>query len=100
MAQEIKNGYRKLYNILKARGNAPKTFILDNETSFLLLNVFDKENLEYQLVPPHIHRRNATEKAIRTWKEHFIAGLSSVHPDFPLLKWDRLAFQGMMTLNF
>ena len=99
--QEIKkNGYLKLYKILKARGNAPKPFILDNETSSLLLNAFDKENLEYQLIPPRIHCRNAAEKAIRTWKEYFITGDSSVHPDFPLLEWDSLAFQGMMTLNF
>ena len=98
-AQEIKNGYMSLYEMLKARGNAPKTFILDNETSSLLLNAFEKENLQYQLVPPHMHRRNAAEKAIQTWKQHFISGLSSVHPQFPLLEWDRLTFQGMMTLN-
>ena len=98
-AQEIKNGYLTLYNTLKLRGNAPKTFILDNETSSMLLNAFTKEKIDYQLVPPHMHRRNAAEKAIKTWKEHFIAGLSSVHPDFPLLEWDRLAFQGMLTLN-
>ena len=47
-----------------------------------------------------MHRRNAAERAIETWKEHFIAGLSSIHPHFPMLEWDRLIYQGMMTLNF
>jgi hypothetical protein len=30
----------------------------------------------FQLVPPGIYRRNAAERAIRTFKNHFIAGLS------------------------
>jgi hypothetical protein len=32
----------------------------------------------------HYHRRNAAERAIRTLKEHFVAGLSSVDHDLPL----------------
>ena len=38
---------------------------------------------KFQLVPPYIHQRNSAERAIRTFKEHFIAGLSSTHKDFP-----------------
>jgi hypothetical protein len=55
--------------------------------------------VEYQLVPPHCHRRNAAERAIRTFKEHFVAGLSSVNPTFPLHLWDRLLPQAEITLN-
>jgi hypothetical protein len=55
--------------------------------------------VEYQLVPPHYHRRNAAERAIRTFKEHFLAGLSSVHPTFPLHLWDRLLPQAYITLK-
>ena len=51
------------------------------------------------LPPPGIHRTNAAERAIRTFKNHFIAGLSSVHPGFPMSEWDRLLFQGELTLN-
>jgi hypothetical protein len=50
-------------------------------------------------VPPHCHRRNAVERAIRTFKEHFVAGLSSVDPAFPLHLWDRLLPQAEITLN-
>jgi hypothetical protein len=50
-------------------------------------------------VPPHCHRRNASERAIRTFKEHFVAGLSSVDPTFPLHLWDRLLPQAEITLN-
>jgi hypothetical protein len=41
----------------------------------------------------------AAESAIRTFKEHFVAGLSSVDPAFPLHFWDRLLPQAEITLN-
>jgi hypothetical protein len=55
--------------------------------------------VEYQLVPPHCHRRNAAIRAIRTFKEHFVAGLASVDPDFALHLWDHILPQAEMTLN-
>jgi len=51
------------------------------------------------LYPPHVHRRNAAERAIRTFKNHFVAGVSSVDPNFPLKLWDRLLPQAIRTLN-
>ena len=86
-----------IYNLLAKKRLCTKIFILDNETSQTLLNAFEREKITYQLVPPHIHCRNAAERAIATWKDHFIAGLSSVHPEYPLLEWDRLTEQGMNT---
>ena len=46
-----------------------------------------------------MHRRNAAEQAIRTFKAHFIAILAGVAPDFPLHLWDLLLPQTEMTLN-
>jgi hypothetical protein len=63
-----------------------------------LKNFFTVNNIAYQLVRPHCHRRNAAERAIRTFKEHFVAGLSSVDPSFPM-QWDRLLPQADITLN-
>jgi hypothetical protein len=57
---------------------------LDNEASAALKNFFTKHDNAYHLVPPHCHRRNATGRAIRTFKEDFVAGLSSVDPSFTL----------------
>jgi hypothetical protein len=64
-----------------------------------LKNFFTANDVEYQLVPPHCNRRNATERAIRNFKEHFVAGLSSVDPAVPLPLWDRLLPQAEITLN-
>ena len=52
-----------------------------------------------ELVPPGVHRRNAAERAIRTFQNHFIAGLCSVDKAFPLHLWDQLLPQAEITLN-
>jgi hypothetical protein len=51
------------------------------------------------LSPPHCHRRNAIERAIRNFKEHFVAGLSSVDPNLPIHLWGRLLPKAEITLN-
>jgi hypothetical protein len=43
--------------------------------------------------------RNATERAIWTFKEHSVTGLSSFNPAFPLHLWDRLLTHAELTLN-
>ena len=44
-----------------------------------------KQDIKFQSVPPGgVHRRNAAERAIRTFKTHFIAGLWSVDKDLAL----------------
>ena len=56
-------------------------------------------NEKLQLFSPHIHRRNSSELYIRTFKEHFIAGLSSTHKEFLLHLWCRLLPHAILTLN-
>ena len=51
------------------------------------------------MVPPHLHQRNAAERAIQTFKNHFIAGMVSTHKDFPPHLWCRLFPQAIVTLN-
>lgn len=74
-------------------------FFLDNECSDLVRKFMKDEHLDYQLVPPDVHRRNAAERAIRTFKNHFVAGLCSTHPEFPIHLWDKLLPQATLTLN-
>jgi hypothetical protein len=56
-------------------------------------------DVDFQLVPPNIHRRNAAEIVIRTFRNHFIAGLCSTNENFPLYLWDGLLPQALLTLN-
>ena len=55
--------------------------------------------MDFQLCPPHIHRRNATERAICTFKNHFIATLYGTDPGFNLALWDCILPQALLTLN-
>ena len=50
-------------------------------------------------MPPYIHCVNAAERAIRTWKYHFIAGLVSTDTCFPMHLCCGLIPQATMTLN-
>ncbi len=51
------------------------------------------------LRPRGVYRRNAAERAIRTFKNNFIAGLCSVDKNFPLHLWDKLVPQTILSLN-
>ena len=74
-------------------------YILDNECSNELKRATLKNKILYQRVPPHVYRRNAAERAIQTFKYHFLAGLASSDPDYPTGEWDRLLPQAVLTLN-
>ena len=50
------------------------------------------------MVPPAEHLINAAKHAIHTFKNHFIAILSTVDFNFPLTEWDRLFAQEV--INF
>jgi hypothetical protein len=98
-ASECVKAYDTIHQELTVKGFKPKLQNLDNEASAALKNFSTANDVEYQLVPPRRHRRNDAERAIRTFKEHFVAGLSSVDPTFPLYLWDRLLPQAEITLN-
>jgi hypothetical protein len=72
---------------------------IDNEKSEDLDTLFKLHDLTVQFQPPGNHRSNFAERAIRTYKNHFIAILSGVHTHFPLDLWDLLLDYASMTLN-
>ena len=88
--------YQTLWKRITASGVIqPKMHILDNEVS-VRFKAEIKKNCEMQLVT---HRRNLAERAIQTFKNHFVAILSGVDESFPMPLWDRLLPQTVMTLN-
>ena len=95
----FRDAWLKIYKKLQFNGYAPKLHILDNECSTDIKDAFKRHNVDFQRVPAHQHRRNAAERAIQTWKAHFIAGLSTTDPAFPLHAWDKLLPQCDLTLN-
>jgi hypothetical protein len=75
--------YDLAHQELTSKGFKPKLQTLDNEASSASKNFMTTHDVEYQLVPPHCYQRSAAERAIHTFKEHFVAGLASFDPDFP-----------------
>jgi hypothetical protein len=98
-ASEWVKAYYTIHQELTVKGFKPKLQTLENEALAALKKLFNANDVYYQLVPPHCHRRNAAERAIRAFEEHFVAGLSSVDPTFPLHLWDRLLLQAEITLS-
>eukprot|EP00804_Cyclotella_cryptica_P002855 CCRYP_009391-RA/>CCRYP_009391-RA protein AED:0.18 eAED:0.18 QI:0/0/0/1/1/1/2/0/800 len=75
---------------MQACGLSPKRQVLDNEASAAYKQAILDSGMTYQLVPPDDHRRNVAEKAIQTWKDHFVAVLSGTADKFPLHLWCQL----------
>jgi len=98
-AEEHVATYKILHNKLVQRGLRPQLQRLENEASKLLTDYLQEVEVDFQLTPAHSHRRNAAERAIRTWKNHFIAILSGCDPEFPLMLWPLLIPQAQLTLN-
>ena len=69
---------------MKLYGIVPKHQVLNNEASAAYKEVIRQLGITYQLVPSDNHRRNIVEKAIKTWKYHFIGVLHGTAATFPM----------------
>ena len=98
-ASDIVAAWEFLNTQFSTKGFKPNLFIFDNEFSGEFCSALLDQDITLQLVTPHMHRNNPAERAIQTWKDHFLAGFASVHPDFPMAEWDRLIPQCNITLN-
>jgi hypothetical protein len=98
-AGNLTQAWQALHTRLQSNGYAPDLHILNNECSDELKKAFQKNNVDFQRLPPYSHRRNTAERAIQTWKNHFSTGLALCDPKFPLTKWDLLMPQADITLN-
>mgnify|MGYP003333570057 CR=1 FL=1 len=98
-SHKIIKGWKGNHHLLTSAGAAPQHYILDNEFSNDFKTVLRHSNITFEQVPPHVHRCNAAERAIHTFKNHFLAGLASMDPTFPIKQWDQLLQQAEITLN-
>jgi hypothetical protein len=58
-----------------------------------------QQDITFQLLPPYSHIRNSAKRAIRSFKDHLIAGLCLTDKSFLMHLWDRFLPQAVMTLN-
>ena len=98
-AKEITEKWKQFCDKITKNNVTTKYWIIDNEASKHLKNTLTDQQQTYQLTPPHIHRINAAERAIQTYKNHLVAGLATCDRDYPVTEWDRLINQCNITLN-
>ena len=83
---------------MRRQGIMPKHQILDNMCSARMKLAMEAtvladgstSRMTYELVPPEEHRRNIAEKAIQTFKDHFIGVLSGCAKSMPMHLWCQL----------
>jgi hypothetical protein len=80
---EMIQAYQVLMDCLCSVGVTPKMHILNNKCSAEFKERIKLNNMQYQLVPPHDHRRNIAEEAIQVFKAHFISILCGADKAFP-----------------
>ena len=78
---------------MKLQGITPKHQVLDNKISDAYCTEICDTNMTFQLVPPDDHRRNLAERAIQTWKDHFVGVLSGTASTFQLHLWCQIIHQ-------
>ena len=76
--------FTDLHDHLLTREINPEYTRLGNEASPAFQREINSNTIDFQLAPPEIHLRNAAERAIRTFKDHFVAGICSTDPDFTM----------------
>ena len=87
---ELLRAQTRLTQYFLDRGLKPTALHIYNECPEALQSFSRANSIYFQLCPPSNHRTNQADKAIDTWKCHFLAGLSGVDPSFPLRIWCRL----------
>eukprot|EP00804_Cyclotella_cryptica_P003899 CCRYP_015766-RA/>CCRYP_015766-RA protein AED:0.43 eAED:0.50 QI:0/0/0/1/0/0/3/0/356 len=75
--------HQDIHAHLSNANRKPLVHILDNEASLAFQQAITSNGCTFQLVPPHVHRRNAADYTIRMFKDHFLAVLAGTAPSFP-----------------
>jgi hypothetical protein len=84
---------------LTSKGFKPKANIMDNQVTKQIKAFLTEQLCKLKLVEPHNHRMNAAKRAIHTFKDAFIAVLTTTDSGFPLQLWDKITPQVQDTLD-
>ena len=60
----MKEKYKELHGILVSQGLRKYIQILDNELTKVLLELMENQNIDFQLVPAHIHKKTRQNKQL------------------------------------
>jgi hypothetical protein len=98
-SKHIIDAFETVFNDLTAKGHKPVFNVTDNQAAAAIKTFLNEHDCAWQIVEPHNHRVNAAERAIQTFKNHFISGLCTTDQNLPFQLWDQLARQAEITCN-
>ncbi len=96
---DILTAFKQTHDMLTKRGYTPQFNVTDNQAASTIRAFMHDKGGTVQLVEPNNHRVNAAERAIQTFKDHFISGLRTTDPTFPFQLWNYLTDQAVITCN-
>ena len=96
---EILEAFKQVHRMLTTKGYKPVFNVTDNQAAAPIKAFMESQNGTVQFVEPNNHRVNAAERAIQTFKNHFISGLCTTDPKFPFQLWNYLTHQATITCN-
>ncbi len=76
--------YKTQFEFLESKGYKIKLNVMDNQCTKQIKKFLTANECKLMLVEPHNHRVNAAERAIQTFKDHFISALATTDSKFPL----------------
>lgn len=97
--KDIMDTFTGVYNRLDTHGFKPMFAVADNQAAPAIKAFITAHGGQVQFVEPNNHRANAAERAIQTFKNHFISGLCTTDENFPLQLWNHLTVQAEITCN-
>ena len=77
----LQEAFEDVYSYLASKGFKPKLNIMENQCSGRIQKYITLQGADIQPVNPDDHQVNAVERAIHTWKNHYVAGLSTTDPN-------------------
>ena len=86
-------------NFLNPKDTKIKLNVMNNQACCIIKNYLVSKQCNLMLVEPNNYQVNAAERAIQTFKAHFISTLATMDSKFPLQLGDQLTNQVKTTLN-
>ncbi len=83
-SKEFIQAFQSKITYLTNQGFKPRFNVMDNIVSTAIREFLENEGIKLEIVEPNNHRINTAERAIQTFKDHFIAGLCTVDSKFPI----------------
>jgi hypothetical protein len=95
----ILKAFHQQFELLESKGHKIQLNVMNNQACMVVKEYLTAKECKNMLVKPNNHRVNSAERAIQTFKVHFISALATTDSNFPLQLWDQLTPQVETTLN-